>query len=164
MRSIYVFLIFMALPLFAEAQEVEENDSSQYILIEDMQVQIETTQALNDLYNFKFEKAEQQFRWLKQKYDWHPLPYFLLGLSEWWKMMPNLNDQSRDQQFIAYMDTVVAISERLETIPKHKIEASFFLAAAHGFMGRLYSSEERREWRKAAVAGKNALKYLQVSK
>ena len=29
------------------------------ILISDLTMQIETTQALNDLYNFKFEKAEQ---------------------------------------------------------------------------------------------------------
>ena len=46
----------------------------QKILISELQIQIETTQAVNDLYNFKFEKAEQQFRWLEQKYDWHPLP------------------------------------------------------------------------------------------
>ncbi|MEJ0054740.1 MAG: hypothetical protein WDN75_03285 [Bacteroidota bacterium] len=41
-----------------------------------LRVQIETTEALNDLYNFKFEKAEQQFRWFKQRYAWHPLPLF----------------------------------------------------------------------------------------
>jgi tetratricopeptide (TPR) repeat protein len=164
MSKILIVLIIVATPGFLMAQDVQDEDTTQVILIEDMQIQIETTQALNDLYNFKFEKAEQQFRWLKQKYSWHPLPYFLLGLSEWWKIMPNMNERSRDAKFIAYMDTVVAISERLENIPRHKVEASFFLAAAHGFLGRLYSSEERRDWRKAAVSGKNALKYMQVSK
>ena len=64
----------------------------QQMLLSDMQVQIEATEAVNDMYNFKFEKAEQQFRWLKQKYAWHPLPYFLLGLSEWWKIMPNTHE------------------------------------------------------------------------
>lgn len=158
---VFISLFFLA---SANAQDLQPKDTTQVILIEDMQIQIETTQALNDLYNFKFAAAEQQFRWLKQKYAWHPLPYFLLGLSEWWKIMPNLNDKSRDLKFTAYMDTVIAISEKLKEIPQHEVEARFFLAAAHGFMGRLYSSEERKEWRKAAVSGKNALKYMQESK
>ncbi|WP_255518094.1 lipopolysaccharide assembly protein LapB [Fulvivirga sp. M361] len=140
------------------------SESDQVILIADMQLQIEVNQAMNDLYNFKFDKAEQQFRWLKQKYAWHPLPYFLMGLSEWWKIMPNLNNIEHDEVFLAQMDTVISISERLLKKPEHEIEASFFLAAAYGFIGRLHSSEERRNWRKAASAGKNALKYMQYSK
>ena len=139
-------------------------EDEQVILIADMQLQIEINQAMNDLYNFKFEKAEQQFRWLKQKYAWHPLPYFLMGLSEWWKIMPNLNDTSHDEKFLAHMDTVIMISEKLFDEPKHEVEAAFFLAAAHGFIGRLHSSIERKNWRKSAVAGKNALKYMQYSK
>jgi hypothetical protein len=45
--------------------------------------------------------------------------------------------------------------------PEYKLEAAFFLAAAHGFKGRLYSDEERKNWRKAAVQGKIALNYLE---
>ena len=135
------------------------------ILISSISVQLETTQALNDLYNFKFEKAEQQFRWFKQKYAWHPLPYFLLGLSEWWKIMPATNDQSHDDRFIAYMDSTILVAHHLhDKSPEYRIEAAFFLAAAYGFKGRLYSDEDRKEWRKAAVAGKKALNYLEECK
>ena len=133
------------------------------ILIADMQLQIDINQAMNDMYNFKFEEAEKQYRWLKQKYGWHPLPYFLMGLSEWWKIMPNIDNRKHDEEFLAYMDTVISISNRLYEIPRHEVEASFFLAAAYGFIGRLHSSEERKNWRKSAVAGKNALKYMQKS-
>ena len=132
------------------------------ILISDMQLQIDVNQAMNDMYNFKFDEAERQFRWLKQKYGWHPLPYFLLGLSEWWKIMPNVDSRQYDDTFMAYMDTVINISERLYEMPKHEVEASFFLAAAYGFLGRLHSSEERRNWTKSAWAGKNALKYMEL--
>ena len=59
------------------------------MLLMDMNVQSECTDAVNDMYNFKFEKAEKQFQILKLKYPDHPLPYFLMGLSTWWKMMPN---------------------------------------------------------------------------
>ena len=130
-----------------------------------MAIQLETTDALNDLYNFKFEKAEQQFRWFKQKYKWHPLPYFLMGLSEWWKIMPDSKNKSFDEKFLAYMDSTILVGENLfNKHPEYKIEAAFFLAAAYGFKGRLYSDEERKNWTKAASAGKTALNYLEISK
>ena len=135
------------------------------ILISNIAIQLEATDALNDLYNFKFEKAEQQFRWFKQKYAWHPLPYFLLGLSEWWKIMPSLGDRSHDNRFLAYMDSTIRVAEHLhDHNPEYRTEAAFFLAAAYGFKGRLYSDEDRKEWRKAAVAGKRALHYLDECK
>ncbi len=133
------------------------------VLITNVAMQIEISDALNDLYNFKFEKAEQQFRWFKQKYSWHPLPYFLLGLSEWWKIMPNTKATQYDEKFLAYMDSTIRVAENLyKKTPEYKIEAAFFLAAAHGFKGRLYSDEERKNWTKAAVEGKSALNYMEV--
>lgn len=161
------FLLFLAwsfTALCAGAQSPSRKDTT-IILITDITIQIEATQALNDMYNFKFDKAEQQFRWFKQKYRWHPLPYFLLGLSEWWKIMPNTQDRSHDDRFLAYMDSTVMAAENLhERHPEYRLEAAFFLAAAYGFKGRLYSDEDRKEWRKAALAGKRALKYLEECK
>ncbi len=135
------------------------------ILISDLHVQLECTQALNDLYNFKFKKAENQFRYLKARYRWHPLPYFLMGLIEWWKIMPNTSDQTHDASFMAYMDSTIMVGENLfKRYPEYKTEAAFFLAAAHGFKARLYSDEERKQWRKAASSGKSALDYLEICK
>jgi hypothetical protein len=135
------------------------------ILITDINVQLECTQALNDLYNFKFDKAERQFEYLKAKYRWHPLPYFLMGLIEWWKIMPNTADQTYDESFLGYMDTTIMVGENLfKKYPEYKTEAAFFLAAAYGFKARLYSDEDRKQWRKAATAGKEALNYLEACK
>ena len=135
------------------------------ILISNLEIQLETTQALDDLYNFKFEKAETQFHMLKEKYGWHPLPYFLIGLEEWWKIMPDTKNKSHDERFLAYMDSSIMIANNLhEKYPEYRIEAAFFLAAAYGFKGRLYSDEERGQWRKAASAGKDALDYLEECK
>ncbi|CAN5417737.1 hypothetical protein BH09BAC3_BH09BAC3_05620 [soil metagenome] len=147
-----------------QAKAQEKKDTT-IILISSMAVQIETTDALNDLYNFKFDKAEKEIRAFKKNYEWHPLPYFMLGLSEWWKIMPATNDRSHDDMFLAYMDSTISIAENLhDKNPEYRVEAAFFLAAAYGFKGRLYSDEERKEWRKAAVAGKKALNYLDESK
>jgi hypothetical protein len=150
--------------LDARAQMMTKNDTT-IILISDLNVQLECSQALNDLYNFKFSAAEAQFQYLKAKYAWHPLPYFLMGLIEWWKIMPNTKDQSHDETFLAYMDSTISVGENLyENYPAYKTESAFFLAAAYGFKGRLYADEERKSWRKAAVVGKNAINYLEESK
>jgi hypothetical protein len=137
---------------------------SSYFLLADFKVQLEASQALNDMYNYNFEAAEEQFLKLRTLYRWHPLPYFLMGLSTWWRIMPNLRDTQYDERFLAYMDSTITRAEKLYERPANRIEASFFLAAAYGFKGRLYSDEERKNWRKAAVVGKNALNYLEVSK
>lgn len=161
-RVVFFSLAMGILPLCLGAQSKAKKDTT-IILISNLTVQLEATQALNDLYNFKFEKAEQQFQWFKQKYSWHPLPYFLLGLSEWWKIMPNTKATQYDDKFLAYMDSAITVSENLfEKHPEYKVEGAFFLAAAHGFKGRLYSDEERKNWRKAAVEGKAALNYMEI--
>jgi hypothetical protein len=147
------------------AQEKTTAQDTSIILISNIQIQIETTQALNDMYNFKFEKAEQQFRWFKQKYAWHPLPYFLLGLSAWWKIMPDTKNKAFDDTFLSYMDSTIRVAQNLhKKYPEYKLEAAFFLSAAHGFKGRLYSDEERQNWRKAASEGETALDYLEECK
>jgi tetratricopeptide (TPR) repeat protein len=163
---IAVFLTFLlSASICASAQSAQVKKDTTIILINDLHVQLECTQALNDLYNFKFEQAEFQFRYLKARYRWHPLPYFLMGLIEWWKIMPNTQDTSHDDKFLAYMDSTILVGNNLyEKYPEYKVEAAFFLSAAYGFKARLYSDEERKNWRKAAANGKSALEYLEASK
>lgn len=145
--------------------QVQAKKDTTIILLSDLTVQLYCAQALDDLYNFKFDQAEKRFLWLKQKYKWHPLPYFLMGLIEWWKIMPDLTNKAYDEKFLAYMDTTILVSENLfKKHPPYKVESTFFLAAAYGFKGRLYSEEERKNWTKAAAAGKQALNYLEISK
>ena len=166
MKLKYCSLLFFLLVAVGsvKAQQNAKKDTT-IILLSDLSIQIECAQALENLYNFNFPQAEQQFRWLKQKYKWHPLPYFLMGLIEWWKIMPNILDKTYDESFLAYMDTTIMVSENLyKKYPAYKVEATFFLAAAYGFKGRLYSEEGRHQWRKAASAGKQALNYLEESK
>ena len=130
------------------------------MLLTDMNLQIDITQAVDDMYNFKFPEAEKQFGWLKQKYPNHPLPYFLLGLSQWWKIMPNLEDEQYDQAFERFIDQSLDRAEVLYDQNEKNPEAKFFLAAGHAFKGRLYS--ERRKWSKAAGSARRSLSYLDV--
>ena len=160
MKSLLSILIAIsAISCYGQKQDTV----AQKILLQDPYIQFDATQALHDLYDFKFSEAEKQFRWIKQKYPWHPLPYFLLGLSEWWKIMPQISNTQYDERFLAYMDTSIVAAEKLyDDNPEYKVEGAFFLAAAHGFQARLWS--ERGAWGKAAGGGRKSLKYLDDSK
>jgi len=157
----YILFFLLLVPESAFGQK--KDTVAQEILLQDVYIQFDATQALHDLYDFKFEEAEKQFRWIAQKYPWHPLPYFLLGLSEWWKIMPQIDKTTYDDRFLAFMDTAIVTAENIyENRPEYKVEGAFFLAAAHGFKARLYS--ERGAWGKAAGGGRLSLKYLDDSK
>ncbi|MGD1894066.1 MAG: tetratricopeptide repeat protein [Cyclobacteriaceae bacterium] len=146
---------------YGQAQDPEIGLQKKPLLL-DMNMQIEATQAVNDMYNFKFAKAERQFRWIKQAHPDHPLPYFLLGLSEWWKIVPNPQETKYDDRCLAYMDTAITHAERMFDEDEEDPEAAFFLAAAYAFKGRLHS--ERRDFAKAAGDGRLSLKYLEICK
>jgi tetratricopeptide (TPR) repeat protein len=120
--------------------------------------------AVNDMYDFEFDRAENRFLWLKKYYPSHPLPYFLMGFSNWWKIMPNLERPTPpyDQRFLSYTDTAIALAERLYKKNPKNVEASFFLSASHGLRGRFYG--ERSSWTKAISEGKKSLKYLELNR
>lgn len=146
----------VAVMLFAPRAQASINDSIP-VLLTDTEIQIECTEGINSMYNFDFKRADSQFRWLKGKYGWHPLPYFLLGLSQWWRIVPNINETKHDSTLLVYLDSTIVMAENIFN-KGSEVEGGFFLSAAYAFKGRLYA--ERRAWRKAASAGKNAMKYL----
>ncbi|WP_026462933.1 tetratricopeptide repeat protein [Adhaeribacter aquaticus] len=132
-------------------------------LLMDESIKNELTGAVANLYNFKFDRAEKQFRSLRRRYPKHPMPYFLMGLSQWWKIMPsNITTKQYDNSFLAYMDTTITYGEQLLDKNKKNYEAAFFLAAANGFAARLHS--ERSNWRKATVYSRRSLENLQLAK
>ncbi|UXX81119.1 tol-pal system protein YbgF [Reichenbachiella carrageenanivorans] len=153
MRTLSLLVVFTLSLAKLSAQTAD----SIPVLLTDTEIQIECTEGINSMYNFDFKRADSQFRWLKGKYGWHPLPYFLLGLSQWWRIVPNIQNTQYDSAFIAYMDSTILVAENIFDHGS-EVEGGFFLSAAYAFKGRLYA--ERHAWRKAATAGKNAMKYL----
>ena len=144
-----------------EARQAVPGDSTKYLLL-NIGLQLQITDAVDNMYNFKFREAEVEFNWMKFNYPDHPLPYFLFGISTWWQMMPNLDKESPlGDEFLAYMDTTVAKAEAMFDLDEGNMEAAFFLAGAHGFVGRYHS--EKKNWMRAASAGKQALKYLEIT-
>ncbi len=132
------------------------------LLLSDLRIQIDATAAINAMYNFDFEESEIFYRELRFRYPNHPISYFLMGLNTWWQIMPNEENEQHDAKFLFYMDQTIAIAEPMLEHDDTRIEAAFFLAAAYGFKGRLYSN--RSSWSKAASAGRSALNNIEISK
>ena len=153
-----------AMPTVAvDTVNVLPNADTKGWLLLDQDIQLELDGAVQNLYNFKYDKAEKQFRSLRRRYPHHPMPYFLLGLSAWWKIMPtNVDTKQYDRTFFAYLDTASTYAERLVKEDPHNYEAYFFLSAANGFDARL--NAERHNWRKATLSSRRSLTYLQKSR
>jgi len=163
MSKKFFLILFLVVQLNATAQVLPQLPvaDSVKILLTNTAVQFECEEGVSYLYNFKFDKASVQFQFIRQKYKNHPLPYFLMGLNEWWKIVPNIDNQKYDEKFLAYMDTAIEKAEELFDANEKNIEAAFFLAGAHSFKGRLHA--ERHNWTKATIEGKRALKYMEVA-
>ncbi len=146
----------------AQLYSSAELDKKYAMVLQNPGVQIESTEAINKLYNYQFYEADAEFRWLKYRYPKHPMPHFLMGLAEWWKIVPNTENEAYDKTFLAQMDSTITLAEELYDDQENKIEPAFFLAAAYAFKGRLYA--ERESWAKAAFAGKKSLKYFEQCK
>jgi hypothetical protein len=165
MRQVFnllaLLLFFVSISVEKVQAQAPGTANSPYLLL-DRGLQYRITKSINSMYNFDFATAERDFAVIMYQYPEHPLPDFLMAISYWWRIEINVDNKRYDNIFIQYLDRANAKAEKmLDQNPKNK-EAAFFLAAGHGFQGRLYS--ERKSWTKATFAGKNALKYMEMSR
>lgn len=152
----YIIICLFVSPLFSQ------EDAKSKVLLTDSRVQVECLEAIDSMYNFNFEVSEKQFNWLKQQYPDHPLPYFLLGLNEWWKILPNEYVTTYDKTFKSYMDTTIKKATELYKKDKTNPDATFFLSAAYGFKSRL--NAERGGYTTATFNAKKCINYLMENK
>lgn len=129
-------------------------DSTEVLLL-NPKIQFECGDAIADMYNFNFKKAEQKFTWMMQEYPNHPLPYFLMGLSNWWKIMPYDEMEDFDEDFHKYLDKSIELAEALKKKNPKNPEASFLIGSAYGLKARRHS--DKNNYIAAAFATKKAL-------
>ena len=160
MKFLFCSLLVVLLATKVKGQQwMVPVDSANQSILTNPHVQFESSEAIEDMYDFNFERAKRGFITLKKQYGWHPLPYFLSGLNYWWQIVPNIYNEDYDDDFIAEMDTALVLAERLYK-KVNEVEGAFFMAATHAFRGRLFS--ERGQYTKSAVAGRKTLKYLAI--
>ncbi|BDD05871.1 tol-pal system protein YbgF [Aureibacter tunicatorum] len=156
--SIYLVFICIAFGSFNSQAQVYDEDAKGLMLLNDINAQIASSDMIDNIYNFKLQACDSQYVVLKEKYGWHPLPYYLRALAEWWLIEPETENITYDSTFLAYIDTAKVHAESIYNIERTKLEGAFFLSATHALTGRLYG--ERKQWRKAAFEAKKSLSYL----
>ncbi len=152
-----LIFIFTLKPVSAQEDKAEIRYPKE-LLLTNMQIQMELGNAMNLLYNFKFEEAEREFLFFKEKYPKHPMPYFLLALNVWWQIMPNEEIEVYDEKFLGYLNECISLAEGIHKENPENDEPYFFLSAGYALKARINSI--RGHWAKAIGNTRSSLGYL----
>ncbi|MEQ9103135.1 MAG: tetratricopeptide repeat protein [Rhodothermales bacterium] len=144
----------------ATAQQADPPGSLSSSVLSDPELNRDASQALEDLYNMRFDRAEAAADRIRDRHPGHPVGPFLDGLIVWWKILPNLTveDHSHDRAFFRAMQETIDRAEQLRKSRTYGYDADFFQGAAHGFRGRLHG--DRESWLKGAQDGRRALDFV----
>lgn len=113
------------------------------------------TKGIYEIYNIEFDKAEQTYTELQNKFPMHPAGKFFDAMIIWWKIMLDMNNKSYDEIFEEKLKAVIDFCDDILDREPKNVDALFFKGGALGFRGRLYSI--RQSWFDAALDGKDAL-------
>ncbi len=136
-----IAVIFIHFSLLGQKKDTAVVES----IMQNVDIQFEATEAMNNMYNFKFDTAEAKFKELAKRYPDHPLPFYLVGLSNWWRMMPYVEEdpvvKKYQPLFDEYMDLSIRKAEKMYKKNEEDIEANFFLCAGHALIARHYAEK-----------------------
>ena len=113
------------------------------------------TAGIKQIYDIKFEKAEQTFGMILKDYPGKPQGKFFLAMIDWWKILLNPENKSYDDIFYTKLDSVIDQCDGILKNDPDNEDALFFKGGAIGFRGRLRTL--RNSWLKAADDGRMAL-------
>ena len=144
MKIVITLLLLLGSAGILQAQWIDDTDVDEAI-----------KQGILDTYNLRFEQADKAFQKVVAKYPDHPAGYFFLAMVEWWRILIDIDDESRDDRFYDQLDRIVdRCDDRLDRNDRD-LAALFFKGGAIGFKGRLQAN--RKEWVSAATTGREAL-------
>jgi tetratricopeptide (TPR) repeat protein len=117
--------------------------------------------GIDHVYNLEFEDADRDFAELVRLRPGHPAGYFFLAMVDWWRILIDLEDQSRDQRFLDALDHVIALADSMLGKDAADPDAVLFKGGALGYQGRLHF--HRNDYLAAANAGRKALPLIDVA-
>ncbi len=110
--------------------------------------------AVDSVYNLKFESGRKLVEPWRKSQPNHPLWIFWDGLELWWKIVPDLEQTTYDQQFFNTFGRVDYASTRLLARDAKNLDALLLKALSNGFMARLHAN--RDNWIRSLQYGKAA--------
>ena len=69
--------------------------------------------GIHQIYNIKFQKAEETFRSLIADYPDHPAGRFFLAMIDWWKILLDPDNESYDDIFFQKLEDVIYQCDRI---------------------------------------------------
>ncbi len=118
-----------------------------------------TQKGIAFVYNLEFQNAEREFNELVRLEPEHPAGHFFLAMVQWWKILVDIDNEGHDEEFLASLDKVIALCDRILEKDDKDVTALFFKGGSIGFKGRL--ATHRSQWLAAANAGRLALPIVQ---
>lgn len=113
-------------------------------LVNDSRFRPDAQAAVDSIYNFNFEGAEEVLSGWKEQYPQHPLWTLMEGMKVWWGVLSDLEDTSHDEELVTIMKKAnYQAGKLLHRQPTHA-DALIIQAIANGYIGRQYSNRE--EW------------------
>lgn len=111
--------------------------------------------AVDSIYNFQFDGAEQLLKPWKEQHPDHPLWLLMEGMTFWWHVLSDLSDTSRDEEFFYMMKKADYESSRLLRNNSSHADALIIKAVSNGYIARHYSN--RDEWMASLDRARSAL-------
>ena len=127
-------------------------------LLKNLQFRTEARKGVELLYNMEFERAEEVFLALESSYPKHPAPVFLQGLNRWWESYIAPEMETYHPFILEKLSQAIQLNESLKGRAEFELEYTFFQYMSYAFKARLHTL--RKEWLKAANAGRKAFPYL----
>jgi tetratricopeptide (TPR) repeat protein len=129
--------------------------------IEDAALDAVVQEGIRATYDVQFDAAERAFQSVIRARPDHPAGYFFEAMVEWWRILIDIDDESRDERFYRKLQKVIDMCETRLDANEEDLTGLFFKGGAVGFRGRLLAT--RKSWVKAANDGREALPIVQAA-
>ncbi|MEX2585982.1 MAG: hypothetical protein WD315_06260 [Balneolaceae bacterium] len=148
-------VITLLLTLLVQVQVSCTDGDPVPVLLEQESFRSDAIEAIDYLYNRQVDRAEEQMgRWRESCPD-HPVWALWKGMELWWDLLEDLHDDSKDEQFLRWMERADAAAvELLEQNPEHT-DAQIVRAVANGFAARHHANRNR--WVKSIRTASHAM-------
>ena len=147
---LFILLFLLPFGLIAEAARAQS-----YSILGDSLVMAQAEVGLHLVYNLEFDSAGVIFGGISRRNPGHPIGPFFEGLSVWWQIMSNLNDDRHDKRFNRLMQDVIDRADKLLEKDPENVDGLFFKGLGLSFRGRLHSN--RRHWLRSVRDARGAI-------
>ena len=124
-------------------------------LINDPEFRPVAKAAVDSVYNFNFDAADDMLSPWKEQYPGHPLWMLIDAMELWWKVLSDLEDTSHDEEFFYRMKKTDYVASKLLRNNSSHADGLIVKTVSNGYIARQYAN--RDEWLTSVNRARKAL-------